>query len=120
MIRTLPFIPPPFILLLALLLALPAPALAGHDDDDHERARAALQAGEVVPLQDVLDVVNARFDGTLLEVELEQKHGRWVYEIKLLTRPGAVVKLHYDARTKELLSAKGRGLDAAERKAGQN
>ncbi len=111
-------------LLLMLLLALPpalsAPALAGHDDDGHERARAALEAGEVVPLQEVLDAVNARFDGTLLEVELERSHGRWVYEIKLLTRPGSVVKLHYDARTKELLSAKGRGLEAAERKTGRD
>lgn len=103
-------------LLFSLLLALsPLPALAGHEDDDHERARAALEAGEVVPLQEILDTVNTRFDGSLVEVELERKHERWVYEIKLLTRPGSVVKLHYDARTKELLSAKGRGLDAAER-----
>ena len=105
-------------LLLSLLLILPLPALAGHEDDDHERARAALEAGEVVPLQEILDTVNARFTGQLIEVELEQKHGRWIYEIKLLTKPGSVVKLTYDGRTRELLSAKGRGLEQAERKPG--
>lgn len=83
------------LLILALLLA--APVRAG-EDHDHDRARRAVLAGEILPLSAILDQVNAEYGGDLIEAELERKHGRPVYEIKLLTRDGKLLKLHYDAR----------------------
>ena len=35
----------------------------------------------------------------MIEAELEHEHGRMVYELKLLTVEGRVVKLYYDARS---------------------
>lgn len=95
-------------LLLSGLLAVPAPARADNDDDDHDRARAAVAAGEVMPLQAVLARLRTRHPGEVLEVELEQDHGRWRYEIKLLQPDGALRKLKLDARTGELLQHPGR------------
>ena len=91
--------------ILALLL-LPVVAHAG---DDHERARRALQAGEVLPLKTILEKANAQFPGDLIEAELEDEHGRMVYELKLISPDGKVMKLHYDARDGSLISAKGKG-----------
>ncbi len=76
-----------------------------HADDrrDHERARAALLAGEVLPLQDVLAKVQRSHPGEVLEVELEREHGRWVYELKVLQRGGQLLRLDVDAKTAVVL-----------------
>jgi hypothetical protein len=47
----------------------------------------------------------------MLEAELERKHGRWLYEIKVLAPDGSIMKLYYDAAELELVRAKGHGLD---------
>ena len=95
----------------ALLFLLPL-ALAGGvalaDPGDHDRARAALQAREVLPLGTVLQRVAQSHPGDVLEVELEREHGRWIYEVKLLQRGGALLKLAVDARTGEVLQARER------------
>lgn len=80
---------------LAFLLWLPAAALRA--EEGHDRARAAFEAGEIRPLTEILkraDVVQA---GQLLEAELEREGGHWVYELKLLSHEGRVVKLFFDA-----------------------
>jgi len=99
----------------AMLLALPL--LAGAGESDHDRALRALSAGEIMPLRQVLELVEQRYPGQILEVELEQERDpsgdkeqrRWAYEIKLLRSDGAVTKLHLDARDGRLLRIKGRG-----------
>lgn len=102
--------------LLALFLVVTAPALApvAADDDglpDHDRARAALQRGEVLPLRDIIDKAEQAFPGKMLEVELEDEDGRIVYDIEILSPDGRLIELLYDARTGTLLSAKGAGLE---------
>ncbi len=74
---------------------------------DHERARAALQAGEVLPLPQLLERVAREQPGQVLAVELERDDGRWIYELKLLDPAGRLVKLEVDARSAELLRRKG-------------
>jgi uncharacterized membrane protein YkoI len=39
----------------------------------------------------------------VLEVELEQEQGRWLYEIKLIEPGGRLVKLELDAASGEVL-----------------
>jgi hypothetical protein len=95
---------------LSLLATLAAPPSARADDDDdhdHDRARAAVAAGEVLPLQALLARLRSRQPGEVLEVELEQDHGRWRYEIKLLQADGTLRKLKLDARTGEPLQRPG-------------
>lgn len=89
-------------LVVACALAGAGHALAGRPDD-HERARAALQAGEVMPLPALLERVQRTHPGQVLEVELESERGRWIYELKLLQADGQLLKLEFDARTAELL-----------------
>ncbi|HEY0846238.1 MAG TPA: PepSY domain-containing protein [Noviherbaspirillum sp.] len=66
--------------------------------DDHDRARQALEAGEVLPLKSVLERVEQDYPGQVMEVELERENGRWLYEIKILRRGGSLLKLKVDAR----------------------
>jgi uncharacterized membrane protein YkoI len=98
-----------FALILTLaLLAMTSLAVA----DEHARDDdAAPQAGEVVPLDDLLARIREDFHGSILKVELEQEWRRdgriWVYEAKILTPQGDVLKLEYDAKSLELLERKG-------------
>ncbi len=93
------------IVLLALLLSVPVSA---DERRDHDDVRRAVQSGEILPLSAVLERVNAEYSGDLIEAELERKHGQAVYEIKLLTKDGRLLKLYYDARTAGRISAKER------------
>lgn len=94
---------PAFLPLLALcmpLLLLSPPALA---DRDHDQARAAVQAGKVLPLKTLLERIERDHPGQVLEVELEQERERWLYEIKLLQPDGRLLKLELDAATAQVL-----------------
>ncbi len=94
-------------LLLLPMLFLGAPDAQADGRRDHERARAALAAGEIRPLADLLAEVERRYAGRVLEAELDREAGRWVYEIKLLPPSGRVFELHLDAATGALLRSRG-------------
>lgn len=92
--------------LLAVLTGLAAlPAWA---DGDHDRARQAVRSGQVLPLPAVLEQLAREVPGQVLEVELEQDGGRWIYEIKLLQPGGQLAKLKLDAQTAQVLRRKNR------------
>lgn len=76
--------------------------------DDHDRARRAVEEGRILPLKDILARAQQANAGQVLEAELEEKGDAFVYEIKILTNDGRVMKLLYDARTGDLLKAQGR------------
>jgi uncharacterized membrane protein YkoI len=97
---------PRVLLLLAALLLCAAPAQAD-GRRDHERARAALQAGEVRPLAELLSEVERRYDGREIATELERDDGRWIYEVKLLPPSGRMFVLKLDAATGALLRSRG-------------
>ena len=81
----------------ALLLVL-AGGTAAADDDSHDRAREALERGEIAPLDQILAEVRRQGLGTVLEVELERHGGRWVYEVETLSPDGVIAKTRIDAK----------------------
>ncbi|MEZ5701048.1 MAG: PepSY domain-containing protein [Burkholderiaceae bacterium] len=89
--------------LFALLASLPLAHARGGRGDDHERAHRAVQAGEVMPLEQVLALLAKDHPGQVLKIELEREDRLWVYEVKLLQPDGQLVKLLLDARTAEVL-----------------
>ncbi|MGE5504562.1 MAG: PepSY domain-containing protein [Actinomycetota bacterium] len=91
-----------------LALTMAAAALPARAESDHDRARRAVQAGEVLPLQRILDKAQADYGGQFVGAELEDEEGRMVYEIILITPEGRVTKLHYDARDGSLIRARDR------------
>ena len=90
-------------LVLGLAMASFSPAAQAGRKDDHDRARAAVQAGEVLPLPALLERLQRTHPGGVLELELEREHGRWIYEVKLLQPDGQLLKLEVDAATAQVL-----------------
>ena len=88
-------------------------------EEDHERARKALEAGEVLPLNTILERVERVYPGQVMDVELEREHrgagGRWIYEVKVLRSGGALVRLKVDARDGTVLGSKAQGQPPGDR-----
>lgn len=98
----------------ALLLALCAGPAPAERADDADRARAAVREGRYVPLSSILDWLDARYHGRVIEVELEEEDDEPpTYEVEWLTPQGRVVEFEFDARSGELLEREGRGLEDA-------
>jgi uncharacterized membrane protein YkoI len=89
-----------------LLVGLVQPSAWGSDSRDHERARAAVEAGQVLPLPTLLERLRRTHPGQVLELELERDDGRWIYEVRLLQANGQLLKLDVDAATAEVLEVK--------------
>lgn len=67
-------------------------------------AREALRKGKVMPLASILDIADKRQPGTVIAVDLETRHGRWIYEIDVITEDGRRRELRLDARNGEILA----------------
>ena len=73
-------------------------------DDDHEEAKRLVESGDILALEDVLKSARKIQPGKVLEVELETKKGKKIYEIELLNSDGIVFELKFDAKTGKHLS----------------
>ena len=94
-------------LVMLMTLALPESGVSfAADKPDHDRARQAVEAGDVLPLRTILERVEREYPGQIMEVELDREKGEWVYEVKLLRKGGALMKLKILARDGTILGFK--------------
>ena len=78
--------------------------LAGQQD----LVRMEVQQGRLVPLAEILQKVQSRHPGRVLEVELERHiDGQRWYEIKILRKDGQKYEVHIDATTGEEIKPPG-------------
>jgi uncharacterized membrane protein YkoI len=89
-------------LVLAALLHSGAsmPTLA---DSDQDRARKCAQSGECVPLNQVLKSVRRQYKGQVLDTQLFDAGGRWVYRVRILGKDGQVRDVGVDGRSGQII-----------------
>lgn len=68
----------------------------GHD---HDRALQAVREGEIMPLEKVLTLVRARYNGVVVHTRLEREDGAWVYELKIVDLNGRMREIYVNAKT---------------------
>lgn len=85
-------------------LALIAIATANADDDD--RARRLQRSGQILSLDQIFDNARNIRPGRILEVELDEDNGQYIYQLELLDRNGRVWEMELDARTGQLIELK--------------
>lgn len=91
------------VLLTLVLVGGLAGAVPARAEDDQDRARTALERGEVRPLGEVLAAARAAVPGDVVDVRLRRKKDRWRYELKVLTPAGKRREVEVDARTLAIL-----------------
>ena len=85
-----------------LLLAQPAWA-----DSQQDRAREAVESGRVKPLKAILKAVRKQVDGRVLDAELLEYGGVWIYRLRVLTKDGQVLDIGVDGQSGRILGDGG-------------
>lgn len=70
---------------------------------DQNRARAALERGDIRPLDQVLATTRATIPGDVVALDLKEKKGRWYYKLKILTPAGKRWAVRVDAQSLQVL-----------------
>ncbi|WP_224106830.1 PepSY domain-containing protein [Vreelandella aquamarina] len=97
---------------LLLAASLGAGFSAGALGDQHwEALHGDVRRGDVVPLETILDWLDAHYIGEVLEVEVERENGYIEYEIKLLGPQNQVVAFEFDGQSGRLMSIEGVRID---------
>lgn len=89
--------------LIVFLIFLAGPAQADKDIDQAE-AQALREQGVILPLADILENIQKTRPGRIMEVELEKKYSRYIYEIEIADSNGKVWELKIDASNGALIS----------------
>ncbi len=86
-----------------MLILLPLTLAAQPIAPDYETARQAVDRGDMLPLEQILARIEALHPGRIVEVELEDEDGLWLYEIEVLTPEGRLIEIELDALTGAIL-----------------
>lgn len=86
---------------LILLSLIPGRSLIA--DDDSQRARQLQQRGQILPLEQIIESAMSVKSGQILETELDDDDGRYIYELEILDQHGQVWELELDASNGELI-----------------
>ncbi|WP_267353781.1 MULTISPECIES: PepSY domain-containing protein [unclassified Methylobacterium] len=77
-----------------------APASASEDAD---RARQALEKGEIRPLDEILHAAREAVPGDVVSVDLKRDDGRWRYKLRILGADGKRRTVKVDAGSAKIL-----------------
>jgi uncharacterized membrane protein YkoI len=90
------------LIMMFLSVILVSPLLMA--DNDNDRAKILLERGQIVSLERLLANIRQHGDWQILELELDERDDRLIYEVELLDQQGKVHKLNYDAKTGQELT----------------
>ncbi len=77
-----------------------------HEEREEDRARGALERGEILPLDQIIGRLREANSGEIAGVELEKEGGIWIYEFKIISPAGRMVKVRMDAKTGKQIEKK--------------
>lgn len=87
-------------------------AYADSDDSgrSHQRSiRKAVQQKKILPLGRIKRYIEKKTNSEIIHIELERKHGQWVYEFKIVDRRGRLREIYVDATNGKVLKSKSIG-----------
>ena len=98
-----------YALALACLFAASPPFAQDAPVADYDLVLDAVQDGEILPLADILTILEREHPGQIVEVELEYDKGTRVYEIDVITPEGLLIEVDLDAATGAILDVEEDG-----------
>ena len=85
------------ILAVGTVLVLGSPAWSDKEEDDGDIA--ALAKDSKISIDQAIKTASKKVPGTVVEAELEKKHGKTIWEVEVLGADGKVTEVHIDAAT---------------------
>jgi uncharacterized membrane protein YkoI len=90
------------------VLALGTPAWSDKKKDE-EGDVTALAKDATVTIEQAIKTAVEKVPGTVVEAELEKKHGKTVWEVEVLGADGKVTEVHIDAATGTVIDTEAKG-----------
>lgn len=69
------------------------------DVQQQDEARAAVKAGLIRPLEEILAEARKTIEGDIIEIEFEKDDGRFIYEIEYVRHDGQLMEMKIDAKS---------------------
>ena len=79
--------------------------LAGGNSQGSADVESARKSGEILPQEEIIQRAKSQHPGRVTEIELEHKHGRYVYEVDVVDESSVKWELKFDAKTGDLISS---------------
>ncbi|MBR9865911.1 MAG: hypothetical protein GYB20_02315 [Oceanospirillales bacterium] len=96
-----------FILKIVFLFLLVSPSLhsegVGIKTLDAEACRVLVQAGEILSMNDLMQLVSTLSEGKIIDTHLLQKERLYIYEMEIAGPDGMVSMLYVDARNGDVV-----------------
>lgn len=83
--------------------AVPLQEMVVASDVRADKAMQLKESGQIMPLRDLIEQVSKDYPGRIIEVELEEEDGRYVYEMEIVNEQGVVTELDIDAGSGKVL-----------------
>jgi uncharacterized membrane protein YkoI len=100
------------------VLALGTPAWSDKKkDEEGDIAHMAKEA--TVTIEQAIKTAVEKVPGTVVEAELEKKHGKTVWEVEVLGTDGAVTEVHIDAATGAVIDTETKAKKGEHKKDGK-
>jgi uncharacterized membrane protein YkoI len=84
------------VLTVGTVLVLGSPAWSDKEQDE-DADIAALAKDSKISIDQAIKTASKKVPGTVVEAELEKKHGKTVWEVEVLGPDGKVTEIHIDA-----------------------
>ena len=72
---------------------------------DINEIRDLRRSGQLVSLESLIVQVRNDYPGEIIEIELDDEDGRYIYEVEVIAEDGSEIELEIDASTGEVLKA---------------
>ncbi|MGH7227628.1 MAG: PepSY domain-containing protein [Nitrospiraceae bacterium] len=92
-----------------LILSVPAWSNEKGGKDEDESKVADLAKTAKVTIHDAIKTASDKMPGTVVEAELERKHGKTVWEVEIVGADGKVTEVHIDADTGAVIDTEMKG-----------
>lgn len=86
--------------MLGAIVVLGGPAWS---DGMGEGSKSEMAAAAKVTIDQAITTASKKVSGKVIEAELEQEHGKLVWEVEIVTARNKVMEVHIDAGTGEVL-----------------
>lgn len=103
------------LLMVGLVVGFTAPAWS----DDKEGNVADLVKDAKVTIDQAIKTAQEKVPGTVVEAELEKKHGKTVWEVEVVGADGKVTEVHIDAAAGTVIDTEAKKDEKHEKKEGK-
>lgn len=77
--------------------------LFASSDSKHDEVLKFRQSNDILPFNEILEIIVNKTGGEIIETEFEYKHGVPIYEFKYISKSGRVREVYVDAKTGRII-----------------